>query len=127
MIRFLNLKFKIGILLVFLFSPIMALADRSSGGEIRNFDVQPRTIDAGQQVSFNFRILVYGGTPSAFLTYCGVASNTQRDIDWRVFERLGSGQERIIEEGEIFYNPFTYANLTRDISFDKVLPDLAGP
>src|SRR3990167_2997102 len=100
MFKFLNLKLKFAVLfttLLILF-PLGSFADRSTAGDINNFDIQPRTITANQS----------------------------REVKWSVFERLSNGQDRQIQEGRFFYNPFTYNDLNRDISFSKTLPDLAG-
>ncbi len=112
--------------IVSLVLPLDALADRSTGGDITNFDISPKTITAGQQVRITLRLLVYGGSPSAFMSYCGVSSNRAREVKWSVFERLSNGQDRAIQDGQVLYDPFTYSNKSYDVSFDKTLPDLAG-
>ena len=53
------------VILALLIWPMSVLADRSTAGDINKFDIQPRTINAGQQFRVTFRFLVYGGTPSA--------------------------------------------------------------
>src|SRR3989338_830284 len=134
MFKFLNLKLKFAVLfttLLILF-PLGSFADRSTAGDINNFDIQPRTITANQRVNVNFKVTVYGkadsnpNTQSDFLRFCEVSSNQSREVKWSVFERLSNGQDRQIQEGRFFYNPFTYNDLDRDISFSRTLPDLAG-
>lgn len=102
--------------------PTVSLASQSTGGDVNNFDIQPRMVTAGQQVRVTLQVTIYGGSPSAFMEYCGISSNPSREVIWLIRD----DNNNTIYNNKLIYNPFTYQNESYDLSFNGTAPDSPG-
>ena len=115
---FRNIKFTALIFIAFfiatLLTPSSVFAGRAEGGQIDNFDVQPRTVQGGQAAQFTFKVTLFS---PQIRDYCGTIENNLR---WVISRKIGDGPLGAFQSGQVPFTSFING-VSKDLSFPKPL------
>src|SRR3989344_1361491 len=111
------------------------LAGRAEGVEINRFDVQPRTVNVGQNLNFTLNATVYKTEFDRYCTVLPAGGLIGSDLYWMVGEILSDGRNLNFHPGT-GNNRVTYSQLTQrfdsngvariDFSFSKAAVSRQG-
>ena len=102
------------VMMIGLVLPNSVSAGRAEGGQIDNFDVQPRTVQGGQTAQFTFRVTLFS---PQIRDYCGPIESY---VWWFISRKIVNGSSGTFQSGQVPFTSFING-VSTDLSFPSPL------